>query len=437
MGLLSWLFPSPADRVARARKLLASGRAADARLEVLDVDHPDAPAVLQEAETVLCRANLEAAVSYGHAGDERRVELHMELAESFHRGGLEAEFRETRRQLRQIRAEQSEAERRAQEERDARLMAVDPMGLTGGPSLLDPQLRDDLLDPDREELEARIGLLVESYPERLRGALSELGARFARAVLDLEDGRADRALPELLLQPDHQPLVRWERARAAHAMGDPAAAAREVRAFAKLTGEHLPMGRLHSGVYLAHLTAEAGDPAEALRVLRSVRATEPEAGGMLFAQLLEGAGELAEAERVLTDLIRKHPKTQALYALLARVRIRGGHRKQAMRALEASLEAVCCTPGKCGYQPPSLDIVRPLATLYLEDGIERERALELAAQAAALVQQPTWEDAYLQALVARAVQDPGLGSLVSRLRDATPPEDPRAERLAAYLGSPA
>lgn len=435
MGLLSWLFPSPADRVEKARKALAAGRFADARDEVLDIELPEARDLLVQAETALARANLEAAVAHGRAGDERRVELHLELAEQFHKGGLEEEFRAARRELRGIRAERSEAEKRAKEDQQARLMSVDPLGIQGGPSWLDPTLRGDLLDPDREELEARVALLVEGYPEALRPRLPELGASFTRAVLDLDEGRPDLALQALLALPDDEPLVCWERARAARALGDSKAAARAARAFATHAGGHAPIGNQHTALFLAEVTAETGDLAGALRVMRSVRATSPDLGGPLYAQLLEATGELVEAEHVLTGLIRQHPRSQGLYGLLARVRIRGGHRTEAIRALEASMEATCCTPGKCGYQPPSLDIVRTLATLYLEDGVETTRGLELAEQAAGLVEQPTFEDAYLAALAARAAGDPQAPQMLAHLRDQLAPTDPRAERLVRHLGA--
>lgn len=433
MGFWSWLFPSPADRVRKARRLLEANRAADARQQLIGVDLPEARELLLEAETQLARANLEAALNCGRAGEEHRVHEHLELAENFHHGGLEEEFRAVRRELRALREARSEAEKRAEEERAARLMAADPLGIQGGPNWLDPQLPSDLLDPDREELEARLALLVENYPESLREAVVRLGAEFARAVLDLEDGRPDLALQALLALPDEEPLVRWERARAAHMLGDPAAAARSLRAMAELSGGHHRFGNNHSAVYLAQLCAEAGDVPGALRILRDARAREPSLGGMLFAQLLERTGELAEAEQVLTGLIKQRPTHQPLYALLARVRLAGGHRREAMRALEASMEAICCTPGKCGYQPPALDIVRTLAILYLEEGIERERALELTEQAMALVKEPSWDDVYLRALAARAEGSAEADPLAARLRELTPPDDPRSRRLATHL----
>jgi hypothetical protein len=104
-----------------------------------------------------------------------------------------------------------------------------------------------------------------------------------------------------------------------------------------------------------------------------------------------------------------------------------------MRALEASLEAVCCTPGKCGSQEPDLDTHRLLATLYLEDGLERERALDLARTAAGLVRQPTWDDAYLQALVAKVTGHPQAESLARRLVDRTPQGTSLVERARRLL----
>ncbi len=436
MGLLSWLFPSPEDRVRAARRYLERGDYAEARLEALDVDHDEARAIVAEAEQALARMNLDAALSWARAGDDHRVQTHMELAERFHRGGMEEAFRAARREMREIRKARSEREERARREREARQMAADPLGLTGGASWLQDPVDPGLYDPEREEIEARLALIVDGYPEALRGQVRELGADFAKAVIDLEDGRADRALQALLALPDDAALVRWERARCCHALGDPAAAAREIRAFAERAGGHFDMGRAHSAELLAQVLVEAGQQAEALRVLRAARAADPDRGGMLYPQLLAAAGELAEAEQVLVGLIRQHPRAQPLYALLARVRLAGGHRREAMRALEASQEAVCCTPGKCGSQPPSLDILRTLATLYLEDGIETERALALADQAFALVQRPQWEDVYLRALVARATHSPDAHDFAARVRALTPPDHPGHARVAKHLAAP-
>lgn len=423
MGLLSWLFPGPEQRVERARRALELGRPDEARLEIMGVEHEGAAALLEQAEMALCQKNLDAALEYGMAGDEERLAIHLELADQFHHGGLEDSFRDVRRQIREARAARKAAVEKVKADEHARLMDAkdDPEWLSGGAS-------QAFLD-EREEAEQRLMLMVENYPQELRATVGELGVPFATAVLALEDGQPDAALQGLLALPDDAPLVLWERARAAHALGDAKAAARAVRGFAKHAGGHHPMGRVHSGTYLAQLLAEVGEVKEALTVIKGVQATDPKQGGFLYAQLLWANGELAQAESQTRALIRKSPKAMPLYSLLARVRMAGDQRVEAMRALEAGLEATHCAPGKCGFQPPDLDANRLLATLYLEDGVETERALELADTAAGLVQQPTLDDAYLATLVAAQRGAPEHPQMVERLTAALPEGDPRRTRL--------
>jgi hypothetical protein len=49
MGLWSWLFPSEADRLARARELLRAGEYDEARGLVHGIDGPEAEALYEEA----------------------------------------------------------------------------------------------------------------------------------------------------------------------------------------------------------------------------------------------------------------------------------------------------------------------------------------------------------------------------------------------------
>jgi len=432
MGFLSWLFPTPDDRVARARRFMEQDRPDEARLEVLGLDHADAPTILAEAQQALAIKNLEAALEYGRAGDEDRVRIHLELADTFHEGGLEERFRETRRQLRELRETRRVAEEQEKRAAESRLLDHDvPEAFDDGSRALVGAAGSDA---ERDELEARIALLVENYPESLREGVRDLGSDFVTAVLDLEDGRPHEALSILLELSDKQPLVQWERARAAHALGDASAAATAARAFSELAGGHHRMGRHHSGTYLAQLLAESGDVPGALRVMREVRRKEPDEGGSLFAQLLMVTGELEKAESVTRALLKQSPKAMPLYGLLARIRLAGDHRVEAMRALEAGLEATHCTPGRCGFQAPDLDTNRLLATLYLEDGIETERALELSETAASLVKRPSWDDIYLRVLVARTTQDPEAAALAERLLQSTPEGDPRRAKLLEITG---
>lgn len=436
MGLMSWFFPTPEDRVARARTLLANGRPEYARLEILEIDRDDARAVLVEAENQLAVRNLDAAVQYTRQREDARAAECLELADQFHHGGLEEKFQEVRRELRELRTRRTAEEEKAAADKQARLLAVDPLGVTGGPSWLDPNTPTNLFDEDQEELAQRLALIVEGYPAPLRPAVAGLGAPFAEAVLALDGGDTEGALQALITLPDDQPLVQWERARAAHALGDAPTAIRAVRQFAKLAGGHFLMGRDHSGVFVAQMLAETGDLPGAVRVLREIRTGKDNggtSGAFLFAQLLFATKELPEAEQVLAGLIRQHPGEAPLYTLLARVRLAGDHRTQAMRALEAGLEVCCSAPGKCGSKPPDLELHRTLATLYLEDGVDRDRGLELAGTAASLVKQPTWDDAYLTALVAKTRNQPEAPALANRLRELTPPEHPGAPRINQFL----
>lgn len=401
MGLISWLFPSEDDRVRKAEAALAGERWVDARHEALGIDREDARRIVAAAESELARLNLGEALAWAAAGDDHRVVIHLELAEEYHNGELAEEFRDTRRQIRELRAERTAAEQRQREEREARLLAVDPLGLTGG-GLLRPQLPEGIAAEDALEMAARLDLILENYPDHLRDTVADLGADFAGAVLALDEGRADLALQALLALPDDAPLVIWETARAAHALGDPKAAARALARFERAAGGHYGIGRLHTGVFLAQLQAEAGDLPTALATLRHVRKSE-DVGGFLFAQLLHANERLEEAEKVVRAELKKNGRFLPFYALLAEIRLAGGFRVEAMRALESAMSLTCGKPGQCGFMPPDPHIVRRLATLYLEDGLETERALELADQARSLVQKPGPEDAYLQSLVDRAV----------------------------------
>lgn len=430
MGLLSWIFPSDEDRVKRGTALFDNKRYADARLEVMDLDTPAARDLLDRCEAELAELNLLEAISWGNAGDDQRVDMHMELATTFKKPGMDARFREVRGQLREQRQARRDASRREREAKEARMMSVDPLGLTGN-SLLDPVPGMGGLSEDEEEKAQRLALIIENYPEPLRKSLDGLGQDFSKALLDLEDGRPDLALPSLLAMPDDRALIRWERARAAYALKDARAAAREVRAFADLADGHFAMGRLHSGVFLAQLTAESGDLPGGIRVLRMVRATEPKVGGVLLAQLLEATGELQEADGILREQIKAHPKSMQLYHLLARVRTRGGDRPAAIAALEAA-NVHQCASGRCGTVPIQPEMLRDLAILYFEEGVQAERAMELVREAGQRGLKPTWETAYLMALAAKSEGNPQTQQLVAALQQQTP-EGPLLDKLKEHL----
>ena len=282
---------------------------------------------------------------------------------------------------------------------------------------------------NRDELEARLALLIENYPKELRPTVRELGATFARSVLEIDDGHPEAALKELRSLPADQPLVRWERARAQHALGEARAARSELLELRELTGSYLVFGARDSGSFLAQCTAESGDLKEALEVIRAARKQLPKHGSVIFAQLLVANQAFDEGERVLVKLCKAHPRQAIFFLLLAQVRVRTGHKVKAMQALEAYLSNTHCSPGTCGYQPPSLSVIRTLAILYLEEGGDLMRGLELAEQARSLVEKPNWEDLYLTALAAKHEQPSDLARLGAlALKNAPAPERPRVEK---------
>lgn len=432
MGLLSWLFPSPEDRLAKAQKLLDEGLFADARHEATGLDLPGATEIVHKCEIGLTRSNLDAAVSWAEADDPDRVEIHMELARQYRQPGMEDEFALARAAIQQVTTDRATVARAEVEAEDKRLAEIAP-GFADARETPDIPLPDGTPPEEAEELKARLALILDNYPQHLRAGMVELGPTFAQAVLDLEEGRAKEALPSLLSMPDTSPLVQHERARAAHALGDPGAAARAWTAFAKHADGHHPIGANHTAVLLAGVQAESSDLKGAISTLREGRKTEPDLGGALYAQLLEATGQLEEAEHVLRGLIIKHGSEPTLFVLLARVRAAGGHRMAAMQALETGLEKNDCPPGRCGFRPPHLGLHRDLAILYLEDGIEQERALELATKAHDLVQQPTWDDLYLAALVEKTRASEQFDAMAKQLWQATPDTHPRRSRLETYL----
>jgi tetratricopeptide (TPR) repeat protein len=431
MGLLSWFFPSDEDKLARAKKDLESGRYSDARLAALELELPEAAEIVAFAEAALARTNLEHAVSWAEAGDPERVQSHLELAAEFRKEGMEADFADARDRIRAIEAGRQQAAAKVAEE-EARVLAEISPGFADGLEG-DIPLPTNVSPDEAEALQARLAILRDGYPDHLRDGMVPLGAEFAQAVLDLEDGRAQEALLALVALPDDEPLVLHERARAAHALGDPRAAGKAWERFAKVAGGHQQMGNHHTAALLAQVQAQAGDPESGLNTLLEARKDDPEIGTGLLAGLLEVTNRLEQAETVYRGMLQKFGKAPAIYVGIARVRVKGGHRMEAMQALETSLAQRECVPGRCGYRPPDLDTNRMLATLYLEDGIETERALELAEVARGLVQRPIWDDMYLAALAAKKTGAAAAIQMTEQLLAATPEGDPRRELLTTHL----
>jgi tetratricopeptide (TPR) repeat protein len=434
MGLLSWLFPSKDDKLAQAHAALAAGRFADARMTAEDLgDHPGAAELILQAEEALTRKNLDDVYGWIQAGDLNRAREQLEIADELCPRHLEFLLQAADAAVRTADAQQKAQKKAEQQAQNSKLFDVNPSFKTANP---DDQiaLPEGVSEAEAEALKARLAILVDGYPESLRHRFVELGSAFASAVIDLEDGQIDRAAVVLDTLPQDDALVRYERARVHLSRRDPLAAATDLRTFAELAGGHFRVGNTHSAVLLAQALAMSGEHTAAVSALEDANAHNLDVGAGLYAALLEYTGRLADADRVLRALLTKFGSQPHLYVMLARVREKSGERIAAMRVLETCLEKCACGTGGCNKPTePDIDAYRMLATLYLEDGLETPRALELADTARSMVQQPVWEDVYLAALAARKRQDDTWSEMASQLRTGTPAGDPRLARLEQHL----
>ncbi|MFH1466601.1 MAG: hypothetical protein ABIO70_19605 [Pseudomonadota bacterium] len=437
MGFWAWLFPGPAERIARARKLLAHGDPGQARLELEGVEGHEAEACRVEVIDTLVSLNLEAAERAAAAGQGEAAAEHLKLAEGFAAPRHADAMRAGRRVVREART----ARRAAQAAREERHLgrsscAGGSCGVRGpvpheAPS---PGFGADpifSLPPDHPQV--RYAMLMEAWPADLRARLLALGPGFATAVLRLEDGDAQGAWESLEPFAAGEPAVRLPRGQAALALGQFARAASELRSFGEAFG-HRRVGAFHTAVMLARALASDHRLEEALGVLRDQRATDTDLElAANEVALLEALGRLPEADAAGLALLRQAPGDFGVHRMLARIRIKGGQRVAAMQVLESGLTRLCKGPGKCGSQPLDVESVRMLAQLYLEDRLEPARAEELLQQIAVHARQPAWIDGYLAALLARNRGEPGVAERAQALSKVLPDDDPRHGLVREHL----
>jgi tetratricopeptide (TPR) repeat protein len=407
---------SPQERVERARAFLAKGEANEARLEVLDVQGPEAEAVLAQALAEMVRLNVVEARARFSAGDEEGGQEHLEMARQF--GATADQLKDVRREARELREEARQAALAKAQEAE----------------VVVPEGDDPLWSLPPGDPRVRFAMLIEAYPAPLRERLGALGRDFAAAVLLLEDGQAGPAWDALSAFVEAEPAARFERARAALALGQLARAASDLATFGEQFG-HQRIGAMHTGVTLAQLQAQLGRPQEALALCDQVLARGSDLSvAATRAHLLHATGQLEAAERATSEVLRAAPKDLGLYRLLGQVRLARGNRLGAMQALEAGLNTNnCSNPTKCGFTPPDVPSLRLLARLYLEDRLDPQRAREVVAMLQGMVQQPTWEDGYVAALAARNDGDLSVADMVAALRSALRPGDPRLALVDAQF----
>jgi len=414
MGLFSWLFPSPEDRLARARKLLAAGEYAQARDESEGLDVAGAAEVHAAALDGLVELNLREADGLAFAGAFDRAQEHIVMAVEFAGAppspGNRDAIRAARRRLREAR-------------KASRQGPPKGVALANDPKIIKPLGDDPLFSLPPDDPRLRYAMALEAWPEALRARLIDLGPDFALAVNALDDGRAAEAVAAFAPFVDRDPVACYERARAARAAGDLAMASGDLRRFGREVG-HRKIGPFHTGALLGQLLIQQGRARDALTAVDEALAEEPDSVPLqaVRAFALERDGRYADADELARRLIKVASRDLGLYKLMARCRLRAGKRVEAMSALDAGL-TTCCTSGRCGSQPFDVQAGRMLAQLYLEDRLEPARAHELLARVKATAQPGPFE-AYLDALVLRNQGDPGALEIAGRLLRRLPQGDP-------------
>lgn len=347
MGLLSWLFPGPVEKVAKARRLMADARFAEARMLVVDLEGEEAEALRVEAEAALVRLNLEGAVKRCRAGDEEAVVGHLEVARRFHRGDDESAFVAVEAALgamRQARALdavwqdlKAAADRRrrlgddpgdftrgALEGRgEVRLFfgGDTPFGLPGVE--LEPRAGDfrpawvpGVVDAGAVTAGAMTGeqraavraALRAAWPSALHEAVEAAGAALEDAVVAMAAGRPEVAVGLLLALPVGNAPARFELGRAAAALGRHEAAAVALGEARAAAGAAFVVGGLSLRVFGAQVLrwagigGAAGATAAAWETVAEMSAAERAEAPYLFIALAMETGHLAEAAAALGEL---------------------------------------------------------------------------------------------------------------------------------------
>ena len=410
MGFFARLLGTDIDsKIARAQRFIETGEHHEARWILDGIDHPEAVSLLEQAHSGLVEGNLEEARARFSSGDREGAEEHLTLARTF--GASSEQLRNARRSGRN-----SMPKPVVKKQEPVAPIGEDPIWS---------------LPPDDPRL--RYALMVERYPDGLRERLMAMGAGFASAALRTDNGDPAGAVDALAPFVEQDDVVRFERARAAIAVGALPAAASDLMQFGDTVG-HQRIGNHHTAVMMVQTLAQLGRAEEALhRITPEIeRATVPNDQIMMRsaeAQLLFMLGRDEEADTKTSTLLREASRDMGLVKLLSRIRNRRGQRVNAMAILEDGLNRCCSAPGKCGSQPLDLEAVRMLAAMYLEDNIEPKRAAELLRDLATHSKKRTWEDAYLDALQDRNQGHDTVHEKVHRLRDGLAPNDPRHTKL--------
>ncbi len=331
--------------LARARALVRAGEYDDA-LDALDASEgDDAQSIRTEARREAARHWLDKASDAADAHDGRALKRHWARAGRYRFDSIDHWFRDIDRRVRREQVALTSADHwvelvntaevqrvRWQSLDDPSLASVPAWGSRARLAMLrrataEWEVGDTSISPedlDRATPQALTQVLPHlqsGYPDDLAEGVYRLGPEFARAVLLMCVGRPDLAALPLVELAESEPLVCFERARVAHALGLPRTALLALQGFALRAGGHTRIRRLHTAVFAAQSALACGERGHALELLLQ-HVPVRQLGGrplMLTATLMAESGQAREAQTLLGDHLSRHPDDGGARTLLTRL----------------------------------------------------------------------------------------------------------------------
>ena len=95
---------------------------------------------------------------------------------------------------------------------------------------------------------------------------------------------------------------------------------------------------------------------------------------MVYISLLEQSNRLEEAENCAIELLREHPRALPVVQKLAQVKVLLDKRVEAANLIENALEKIFAHPGSAAANHWTINLLRTLARIYLEDRVLPQRS---------------------------------------------------------------